>query len=116
MEGALAALLAKEAEEVWVLGDAGKAMVEELRELLIKAARSGKKRMRLIFYLDDPRRLDYLNLLRAVLVENTSMSIIVEEKPRKTLEHDLKNRKERPRIIPRELISDPLKGVDDLND
>ena len=59
----------------------------------------GVKRLKFVFYLNDLKDLNYLNLLRPALLENISMSIVVEERSVKNLLNDAKLVKDEINVI-----------------
>ena len=81
-------MLGQRFSEVWVVGELGEDAVETLKRIVRESMFRGVKRLKLIFYLSGPKDLNYLNLLRPVLLENVSMSIVVEERPIKNLLDD----------------------------
>jgi len=74
-------VLSQEFAEVWIAGKVGETEIEALRKALLECARRGRRRLRFRFYLNPREGLSYIEALRRVLLENVSMSIVVEERP-----------------------------------
>ena len=85
--------------EVWVVGEIDEDIVKALKEIVRDEKLRGVKRLKFIFYLSDPKNFNYLNLLRSALLENTSMSIVVEEKSLENLLDDVKLIDEEVKVI-----------------
>jgi len=85
--------------EVWIVGEPGEDMVEALKRILRDSMFRRVKRLKLAFYLSNPKDLNYLNLLRPVLLENVSMSIVVEERPIKNLLDDARLVKDEINVV-----------------
>jgi len=81
-------VLEQEFFEVWVVGDLGEELVEKLKEKLREAYRRNHPRIRFRFYYDAQNSLNF-EAIRSILLENTRLSIVIEERPFKALESDL---------------------------
>ena len=92
-------MLGQRFSEVWIVGEPGEDMVEALKRVVRDNMFRRVKRLKLIFYLSNPRDLNYLNLLRPVLLENVSMSIVVEERPIKNLLDDARLVKDEVNVV-----------------
>jgi len=92
-------VLGRRFSEVWIVGELGEDMVEALKRVVRNKMLEGVKRLKLIFYLSGPEDINYLNLLRPVLLENVSMSIVVEERPVKSLLDDARLIKDEVNVI-----------------
>ena len=92
-------VLGQRFSEVWIIGELGEDMVEALKRVVRNKMLEGVKRLKLIFYLSGPEDLNYLNLLRPVLLENVSMSIVVEERSVKSLLDDARLIKDEVNVI-----------------
>lgn len=82
-------MLAKRFYEVWVLGAPGEREVEEIKKCLFEAVRVGEARLRLRIYTNKVEDISYLGELRRLLLENTSLSIVVESRNIGELPRDL---------------------------
>ncbi len=92
-------MLGQRFSEVWIVGEPGEDMVEALKRIVRDSMFRGVKRLKLIFYLSNPKDLNYLNLLRPVLLENVSMSIVVEERSIKNMPDDAKLIKDEINVV-----------------
>ena len=92
-------VLGQRFSEVWIVGEPGEDIVEALKRIVRDSMFRGIKRLKLIFYLSNPRELNYLNLLRPVLLENVSMSIVVEERSIKNLLDDARLVKDEVNVV-----------------
>ena len=92
-------MLGQRFSETWIVGEPGEDMVEALKRIVRDSMLRGVKRLKLVFYLSGPRDLNYLNLLRPVLLENVSMSIVVEERPIKNLLDDARLVKDEINVV-----------------
>jgi len=92
-------MLGQRFSEVWIVGEPGEDMVEALKRVVRDSTSRGVKRLKLVFYLRGPRDLNYLNLLRPVLLENVSMSIVVEERSIKNLLDDARLVKDEVNVV-----------------
>ena len=92
-------MLGQRFSEVWIVGEPGEDVVEALKRIVRDRMFRGVKRLKLVFYLSSPRDLNYLNLLRPVLLENVSMSIVVEERPLKNLLDDARLVKDEVNVV-----------------
>ena len=92
-------MLGQRFSEVWIVGEPGEDMVEALKRVVRDSMFRGVKRLKLIFYLSGPKDLNYLNLLRPVLLENVSMSIVVEERSIKNLLDDARLVKDEVNVV-----------------
>ena len=101
-------MLGQSFSEVWIVGELGEDMVEALKRIVRNRMFGGVKRLKLIFYLSNPEDLNYLNLLRPVLLENVSMSIVVEERPVKSLLDDARLIKDEVNVIIGKMVSAEL--------
>jgi len=101
-------VLGQSFSEVWIVGELGEDMVEALKRVVRNKMLEGVKRLKLIFYLSNPEDLNYLNLLRPVLLENVSMSIVVEERPVKSLLDDARLIKDEVNVIIGKMVSAEL--------
>ena len=77
--------------EVWVVGNLGKEFVEKLKEKLSEAYQSNCPRIRFRFYYDDPHNSLNFEAIRSILLENTRLSVVIEERSLETLESDLRS-------------------------
>ena len=84
-------MLEQEFFEVWVVGDLGKGLVEKLKERLSEAYQRNYPRIRFRFYYSDPHNSLNFEAIRSILLENTRLSIVIEERPLETLESDLRS-------------------------
>ena len=82
-------MLEQEFFEVWVVGDLGEELVEKLKEKLREAYRRNHPRIRFRFYYDDAQSSLDFEAIRSILLENTRLSVVIEERPFKALESDL---------------------------
>jgi len=85
--------------EVWFVGDLDEDGVKKLRESLFDALRRGEKRIRFRFYLTERGDLSYLGELRRILLENTRLSIAIDESDFRKLEEDIKSLEKEVLII-----------------
>ena len=92
-------MLGQRFSEIWVVGELGEDAVETLKRIVRESMFRGVKRLKLIFYLSNPKDLNYLNLLRPVLLENVSMSIVVEERSIKNMPDDAKLIKDEINVV-----------------
>ncbi|MCD6261198.1 MAG: hypothetical protein J7J28_05390 [Thaumarchaeota archaeon] len=92
-------VLGQRFSEVWIVGEPSEDIVEALKRVVRDSTSKGVKRLKLIFYLSNPRDLNYLNLLRPVLLENVSMSIVVEERSIKNLLDDVRLVKDEVNVV-----------------
>ena len=92
-------VLGQRFSEVWIVGEPGEDIVEALKRVVRDSTSRGVKRLKLVFYLRGPRDLNYLNLLRPVLLENVSMSIVVEERSIKNLLDDARLVKDEVNVV-----------------
>ena len=78
--------------EVWVVGDPKEEkLIEKLREKLSEAHQKKHLRIRFRFYYEGPRSPPYLEVMRPILLDNTRLSVVVEEKSLKFLASDLED-------------------------
>ena len=84
-------MLEQEFFEVWVVGDLGEGLVEKLKEKLSEAYQRNYPRIRFRFYYGDPHNSLNFEAIRSILLENTRLSVVIEERPLKTLESDLRS-------------------------
>ena len=84
-------MLEQEFFEVWVVGDLGEGLVEKLKEKLSEAYQRSYPRIRFRFYYGDPHNSLNFEAIRSILLENTRLSVVIEERPLKTLEPDLRS-------------------------
>jgi len=92
-------MLGQRFSEIWVVGELGENAIETLKRIVRDSMFRGVKRLKLIFYLSNPKDLNYLNLLRPVLLENVSMSIVVEERSIKNMPDDAKLIKDEINVV-----------------
>ena len=92
-------MLGQRFSEIWVVGELGEDAVETLKRMVKDSMFRGVKRLKLIFYLSNPKDLNYLNLLRPVLLENVSMSIVVEERSIRNMPDDAKLIKDEINVV-----------------
>lgn len=75
--------------KVWLAGKADDQLIRKLKEKLREALSRGERRIVFRFYLEDASNTAYLEAMRPVLLDNTILSVVVEEKPASELEKDL---------------------------
>jgi len=103
--------------EVWVVGEIDEGIVKALKEVMRNERLKGIKRLKFVFYLSDPEDLNYLNLLRPVLLENVLMSIVVEERSVKNLLDDVKLVKDEVNVIMGEMVpAEFVKAIESSRD
>ena len=92
-------MLGQRFSEVWVVGELSENLVEILKRVVKDSMFKGVRRLKLVFYLSDPKDLSYLNLLRPALLENVSMSMVVEERSIKNMPADAKLVKDEINVV-----------------
>jgi len=84
-------LLEQKFFEVWVVGNLGEEFVEKLKEKLFEAHQRNCPRIRFRFYYGDPHNSLNFEAIRSILLENTRLSVVIEERSLETLESDLRS-------------------------
>lgn len=84
-------MLARRFYEVWVLGGLDRGEVEEVKKCLSEAVMRRVERLRIRVYNRDSEDLSYLDGLKAILLENASLSIVVESRDVGRLVDDLES-------------------------
>ena len=85
--------------KVWLVGEADDRIVGKLKEKLREALSRGERRIAFRFYLEDASGTAHLEAMRPVLLENTVLSVVVEEKPISELEKDLASLSEEDEVL-----------------
>lgn len=98
--------------KVWVVGEADDQMVEKLKEKLHEALARGERRIVFRFYLRDMSSTAHLEAMRPVLLENTLLSVVVEERDFSELEKDLASLSKEEGVLL--LLSGRLKNLPEL--
>ena len=95
-------MLSQEFFEVWIVGEVDDQLIEKLKEKLYEAYGKRHRRICFRFYSDNPRsNLAYLEAMRSVLLENTALSIVIEERRIKDLEKDSEHLKDEAILLVR---------------
>jgi len=85
-------LLEQKFFEVWVVGDPKEEkLIEKLREKLSEAHQKKHLRIRFRFYYGNSQSSPYFEALRPILLDNTRLSVVVEEKSLEALASDLED-------------------------
>lgn len=75
--------------EVWLVGELGTECVDRLYRELELAARSGKRMLKLRFYLKDRNDPRYYEVMRGLLLKNALLSIFIEDRSLEDFSKDL---------------------------
>lgn len=94
--------------EVWVFGRLDKRGAEEIRKCLFEAIRRREERLRIRIYGQDLEDVSHLGELRKILLENTSLSIVVELRDSEKIAEDLGSHEGEVTLI----ISEPPPSTD----
>ncbi|MCD6591693.1 MAG: hypothetical protein J7K78_01585 [Thaumarchaeota archaeon] len=95
-------MLSQEFFEVWIVGEVDDQLIEKLKEKLHEACGKSHRRIRFRFYSNNPRsNLAYLDAMRSVLLENTALSIVIEERGIEDLEKDSEHLKDEAILLVR---------------
>ena len=105
-------MLAQKFLKIWLVGEADDRMVEKLKEKLREAFSREERRIALRFYLEDASSMAHLEAMRPVLLENTLLSVVVEEKPVSELEKDLASLGEEDEVLL--ILNGRLKNLPEL--
>ncbi|MCX8188020.1 MAG: hypothetical protein N3F65_05385 [Nitrososphaeria archaeon] len=84
-------MLARRFYEVWVLGGLSKGEAEEIKRCLSEAVMRRAERLRIRIYNKNSEDLSYLDELKGILLENVSLSIVVESRDVGKLVEDLES-------------------------
>ncbi len=76
---------------VWYVGEINEDGVDRIIECLVNYSSKAIGRVRLRFYLKNIQDLSYIAYVRRILLQNTSLSIVIEEKLVEDLERDIKS-------------------------
>lgn len=82
-------MLSQKFLKVWFAGRLNEESIEALRRKIAEALVRRERRMLFRFYLDEGSREPYYDALRRILLENVSLSIVIEERPASQLQDDL---------------------------
>lgn len=77
--------------EVWFLGVLDEGGAEEIRKCLFEAAKRREERLRIRIYTKGPEDTSHLGALRKILIEDTSLSIVVESREAEKIDEDLES-------------------------
>lgn len=75
--------------KIWFTGELNEEAIEHLTRKIAEALVRRERRVLLRFYLDESSRESYYDALRRILLNNVSLSIIIEERPVSQLRDDL---------------------------
>ena len=75
--------------KVWLVGAIDEHVVKKLKEKLFEALSKGKRGIIFRFYISDADDRSYLEVMRPVLLENTVLSVLIEERQITDLQKDL---------------------------
>jgi len=65
--------------EVWFAGELDEESVKKLREKMTSVLKKGGRRIRFRFYLKNRKDTRYFDALRKLLLENTTLTIVIED-------------------------------------
>lgn len=85
--------------DVWYVGEISEDGVDRIIECLLDYSCKATGRVRLRFYLQNMEDLTYMAYVRRILLQNTSLSIVMEEKSVEDLERDIRAVKDEDRIV-----------------
>lgn len=74
---------------IWFAGELDEDAIEHLRRKIAEALARHERRILFRFYLNEGSREPYYDALRRILLNNVSLSIVVEERPIPELQSDL---------------------------
>jgi len=92
-------ILSQRFYDVWYVGEISEDGVDRIIECLLDYSCKVAGRVRLRFYLQNMKDLTYMAYVRRILLQNTSLSIVIEEKSIKDLERDIGSAKDEDRIV-----------------
>jgi hypothetical protein len=84
-------MLEKRFRDVWCVGEINEDVVDKIITQLSDFSSRATSRVRLRFYNDRAGDISYIEHLRKILLHNTNLSIVVEEKPIDELPGDVKS-------------------------
>ena len=75
--------------KIWFAGELDDEAIERLRRKIAEALARHERRILFRFYLNEGSREPYYDALRRILLDNVSLSIVIEERPASELQNDL---------------------------
>lgn len=84
---------------IWHVGEINEKSVDRIIECLLDYSSKAAMRVRLRFYLENVEDLSHMAYVRKILLQNTSFSIVIESRPLRDLEKDIKSAEEEVTII-----------------
>jgi len=82
-------MLKEHFSEVWFAGELDEESVKKLREKMISILKKGERRIRFRFYLKSRENSQYLDAIRKILLENTALTIVIEDEGIEKLPEDV---------------------------
>jgi len=107
-------MLEEHFEEIWFAGELDEDGLRRLREGVVEVFMRGGRRVKLRFYLEDPSGLQYFEVLRKLLLDNTVMTIVVEDRGLDKLLEDASRAGAEPTLVVKGLPSDLLASLRDM--
>jgi hypothetical protein len=99
VEGMPMTILGQRFYDVWYVGELSEEGVDRIIECLLDYSCRAAGRVRLRFYLQNIGDLTYMAYVRRILLQNTSLSIVIEEKSIQDLEKDIELAKDGDGIV-----------------
>ncbi len=85
----LKTMLGERFHNIWYVGEVSEEGVDKIIQYLTDFSSKAVGRVRLRFYIDKPGDISYLANIKRILLHNTSLSIVVEERLVDELQKDL---------------------------
>lgn len=87
-------MLGQRFHDIWYVGEVSEEGVDRIIECLLEYHSKAGMRIRLRFYLENVDDLSYMTHVRRILLQNTSLSILVEARRTEDLERDIESAEE----------------------
>ena len=105
-------MLKEHFSEVWFAGELDEESVKKLREKMISILKNGARRIRFRFYLKSRENSQYLDAIRKILLENTALTIVIEDECIEKLPEDVEKIGGQVVLIVNNLPPEVLKTVE----
>lgn len=92
-------MLSQKFYNVWYVGEINEDGVDKIIECLLDYSSKAIGRVKLRFYLNNIQDLSYIAYVRRILLQNTSLSIVIEERLVEDLERDIKSAEDEVVVI-----------------
>ncbi|MEM1584328.1 MAG: hypothetical protein QXF28_04885 [Nitrososphaerota archaeon] len=92
-------MLGQRFHDIWYVGEVSEEGVDRIIECLLDYHSKAEMRIRLRFYLENVDDLSYMVHVRRILLQNTSLSILVEARPIEDLKRDVEAAEEEITLI-----------------